>query len=118
MKLKMLAVTLALTASACGGYSVPDGKTAPAAPTWNNSVKLIMDNHCVRCHGAKPDRGAPGGFRLDVYGTTDNGNIGGAQGMAPQIVESIHDEMPPEGALGPNDTKALERWLANGAPEQ
>ena len=100
---------------ACGGYGLPDSKVVPDHPTFDNSVKTVMDKHCNLCHGAKPYRGASSEFRLDVYAC--DGKHLAAGDMAQQILDSAGGEMPPSGSLGPNDMKILSKWVAAGAPE-
>lgn len=110
------AVALALTA--CGDFAVPDSTSVPDSPTWSDPVEQVLADHCVNCHGAKPDRGAPSGFRLDAY--ESQGGVAGASDMAAEIVDVVAGgEMPPGlGAqLGPNDTKILKKWAEAGAPQ-
>jgi len=111
---------LGLTALLAGcGFSAPDVAIVPDHPTFSADVLPVMDDHCNLCHGAKPGRGAPSGFRFDLY--DDVGAVAGAAALAEEILASVtDDEMPPSASwgdgLGPNAKELLRRWVADGAP--
>ena len=108
---------LAFAAGCADSFAVPDSASVPDKPTWENSVKRVMDNHCNNCHGAHPNHGAPRDFRLDSY--LGDSQTPGARDMAGDIVATVKDgSMPPESPLGPHDTEILQRWLDQGTPEK
>ena len=117
MKLATLLLVSGLL-NACGEYDVGDSRTVPERPTWDNSVRVIMEEHCVRCHGAKPDRGAPPGFRLDLYSAS--GRVAGAASVGEQSLASVQRGSMPPGLgsqFGRNNTEILRRWVAGGVPK-
>lgn len=112
-------LTLLLGAATGCGFARDDLTAVPDNPTFATDVKAIFDDHCNLCHGARPNRGAPSWFRLDVYG--DSADRGGARGLARQALNVIKGgEMPPAAAwgdgVGPNATRTLERWIEQGTP--
>ena len=111
MKAFVVAVAAAAVfLGACGEFAVPDSAAVPDNPTWENSVRDVLANHCTRCHNAAGDRGAPA---IDL---TDYATASLYAGRLAGIV--TEGEMPPAAPLGPNDTDILTRWSANGAPER
>jgi len=98
---------------------VSDIPSVPDNPTFETDVKPLLAQHCLMCHGSPPDRGAPGGFRLDVY--NDVGRVKGAKSKAKDFIGQVNDDsMPPSGlwgdGVGTNGKALLKKWLANGTP--
>ena len=114
----LCALVLVLSVGACN-YAVSDIATVPANPTYDKDVRPLLADHCLLCHGARPDRGSPSYLRLDVY--DDENNILGAKSEGERILFRVQQgTMPPAArngdGVGPNGTKMLENWVNNGKP--
>jgi mono/diheme cytochrome c family protein len=113
----LLGVAVALTTSC--QYGVKDIARVPDQPTFTHDVYALFHDHCLVCHGAPPNRGAPGYFRLDVY--DDSGGVLGAKTMAAPVLGNVRaGTMPPAArdgdGVGPNGLAMLQKWVDNGAP--
>lgn len=115
---------LAAALTACPGFGdeEPAGHftEVPAFPTYEQHVKVILDDECVECHSATPTNGAPSSIRMDVY---DNvGSVLGAGTLSSRIVtrsvDSPANPMPPtsRAPVGAIDKAILEKWHELGAP--
>jgi hypothetical protein len=116
MKLAFAFALLAVTGSC--HYGITDIPSVPDRPTYHADVYPLLSDHCLLCHGALPNRGAPDSFRLDVHG--DVGTISGAQTMAFAIAgDAASGRMPPAAAngdgVGPKGIAMLQRWADQGA---
>jgi hypothetical protein len=117
--MRMILPALALLLCACN-YSVQDIASVPDNPTYTHDVRYLLADHCLVCHGAPPNRGAPATFRLDVY--ADTNGVPGAGGMASSILaDAKSGRMPPnlpsDERVGSKGVEMLQKWFDNGAPE-
>jgi hypothetical protein len=118
-KLLPFMTTLAALVGSCN-YGISDIASVPDNPTFNRDVYPLFADHCLVCHGAHPDRGAPAYFRLDIY--ADAPSASGAKNMASSAISDIESaRMPPAArsgdAVGPNGLQMLKNWVKNGRPE-
>ena len=109
---------LVLSLSGCG-FAAADIETVPEHPTYDTDVWPLLYDHCLLCHGARPSRGAPSYFRLDVYDDSDG--IAGARTMARPALRLIENETMPPAAqrgdgVGPRGRELLRRWIDQGRP--
>lgn len=78
--------------------------------TYQNTVKALMDAHCVVCHS---DRGSAFWLDLSTYqgvkAAVDNGTFSN------RVL--VLKDMPPSGPLPTCDVNKLTQWIADGAPE-
>ncbi len=100
----------------------------PAAPSveFNKDVKPILEQNCIRCHGAEKPKG-------DLHLDTRAGALKGGESKGPALIPgqpaksplyvsttlpaSDDDAMPPKGErLSSQETETLRRWIADGAP--
>jgi hypothetical protein len=101
---------------------------APPAPTpaqaefFEKTVRPILANNCLKCHG--PDK-QKGGLRLDSRDAILRGGESGPAAVAgkPQdslLVKAVNhkDElrMPPKGELKSSEVEALAVWIKDGLP--
>lgn len=109
-----LAVVLMGALSGSCKYGVADINGVPPDPTYNKDIYPLLRDHCILCHGAKPSRGAPDTFRLDVYEDTRDR-------ISTILFTVDNDTMPPAAkdgdGVGPNGKAMLQRWADNGTPE-
>jgi hypothetical protein len=93
-------------------------------PTWIDDVQPEIQANCIRCHSRPARGGAPEGFRLDVYRSTqlkDGTVIRGAEVMAEFIEQraGIEGSMPPDFARGDRMRDTFKNWFKDdGAPPQ
>lgn len=76
--------------------------------TYENTVKAIMNTHCISCHsagGQTPNLTTYGGVKSSV----DNGSFN------QQVL--VLKTMPPSGPLTTCQQNKLTQWIADGAPE-
>jgi hypothetical protein len=116
MKLAFAFALLVVTGSC--HYGITDIPSVPDHPTYRADVYPVLSDHCLLCHGAAPNRGAPAYFRLDVY--DDVGTTLGAQSMAAAIAGDVASgRMPPASpggdGVGPNGIAMLQKWVDQGA---
>jgi hypothetical protein len=80
--------------------------------TYTNTVKPLMDLHCVGCHAA----GSPSGHSLDSYAGVKS-SVGTRKYM-PSVDHSGPKPMPLGGNKIPScDIAKLQKWISNGMPE-
>lgn len=115
-----LAALLSLSATAQTSQTAADG-----ALLYETRVKPILAEHCLKCHGADPDR-----LRSELSLATRGGLLrGGAHGpaldpaepMSSRLLRAVgyHDEqlqMPPSGRLPDEIIAVLKEWVQLGAP--
>lgn len=87
---------------------------------FENEVRPLLAQHCIKCHGAEKQEG---GLRLDTLHHMLTGGDSGAAltpgALADSLIisavryESI--EMPPSGQLAPEQIAAIEQWVESGA---
>ena len=115
-----LAVLVLVALAGSCHYGVADISAVPDNPTYNTDVYPLFRDHCLLCHSSPPDRGAPSGFRLDVY--DDTNGVTGAMNMAGSALYDVQkNRMPPTAkggeGVGPNGQAMLKKWVDNGAPQ-
>jgi mono/diheme cytochrome c family protein len=113
-----LAVLVLMTA----GTARAAGAAAEAVAAFENEVRPLLVQKCVRCHGPKRHEN---GLRLDAREAVLRGGMGGPAVVPgdPEkslLVAAIRRRgklrMPPGGALRDGEVVALVRWVAQGAP--
>ncbi len=114
---RFLALAL-MVVSGCN-FAKPDATSVPPNPTFARDVLPIFAEHCLLCHSAPSNFGAPRYFRLDAL--QDDAQYRGARTMAQEAYGRISNKsMPPAAAwgdgLGPNDQEIVRLWVAQGAP--
>lgn len=115
----ILVLAMAGLTQSCN-YGIRDISSVPDNPTYNRDVYPLYADHCLVCHGAQPDRGAPTYFRLDRY--DDDATTAGAKSMAASALADVQSGRMPIAAkngdgVGPNGVQMLERWVQNGSPQ-
>ena len=93
---------------------------------FENRIRPLLIQHCYECHSRQADE-PDGGLLLDSKpGWMRGGDSGPAikpgNPEASRLIEAVRYEnvglqMPPESKLADGDIRALERWIANGAPD-
>lgn len=106
---------------ACGCSLVAAAVLAaePAAPNFENDIRPLLKQRCVKCHGSlkqagKLNLGVPAGI---VRGGESGAVIvpgNAAESRLWQVVE--RDEMPEDEPLSADEKDLLKRWIAAGAP--
>ena len=119
-KLKMLCLSVAVAVLPSAPAWAADGQREALA-FFENSVRPVLIQHCVKCHGPKKSES---GLRLD---DTSRMRAGGDSGPAlipgdpdkSLIIQAIrHEEgmaMPPKGKLEEREIAALVSWVKAGA---
>jgi cytochrome c551/c552 len=111
---------ICLIASAGSVSSVCPAQEQSNDSFFENSIRPLLIEHCLKCHG--PDK-SEGGLRLDSQDAAFRGGDSGAA-IVPQktdeslIIQAInHDglEMPPNKKLSDKEIDALTRWVNEGA---
>jgi mono/diheme cytochrome c family protein len=112
MKRKLLLVELFFGACSFGTENIEsvDPDAIPAAPTYSEHIKPLMEFYCVACHDPEGQVGEAGGIDLTTYELVS--------GDYDDIREAIFDKryMPPGGGrrLSAEDEATLARWDAQG----
>ncbi|WP_346881507.1 hypothetical protein [uncultured Algibacter sp.] len=81
-----------------------------AALTYDNDIKSIIDNACIRCHGSTLTNGAP--FPLI--------NFSQVSSRANRIIARINDAsspMPPNGLINSGLRAQVQQWQDDGLLE-
>jgi hypothetical protein len=91
---------------------------------FESAVRPLLLSHCIKCHGPEKQKG---NLRLDSRsGWTKGGGRGPAavpgdaeRSLLISAVRGTDPElkMPPDEKLTPQEIAALEKWLADGAPD-
>lgn len=81
--------------------------------TYANTVKAIIDNSCVSCHGNPPTNGAP--FALVNFQQVSSRANAILNAMSRQ--NGAPGAMPPAGRLPQNTINEIQQWINNGSPE-
>jgi mono/diheme cytochrome c family protein len=94
-----------LGAAACGGSESPP--SGQGAPVYYGQVQRILQDNCVECHSADPDRLAP--FSLATY--DDAVDAATHQGIAFAVMNRV---MPPYYATNDGSCQSLTtKWLSD-----
>jgi uncharacterized membrane protein len=94
------------------------------APTWENSIKMILEERCGYCHLNPQANGAPSGFVFTKYDATDGGDPmeqGAFEKVDRILARAVtQSTMPPSGAMnGPlleAERVMIQQWADAGAP--
>ncbi|PCE64794.1 hypothetical protein B7P33_06385 [Sediminicola luteus] len=79
--------------------------------TYQADVKQIMTNNCITCHGGPaPDAG------LDLT-TYEHTKASGQTGQLSGRMNNINNPMPQNGLLSPETRQLVDKWIADGYPE-
>ncbi|MDX2036452.1 MAG: PSD1 and planctomycete cytochrome C domain-containing protein [Isosphaeraceae bacterium] len=96
--------------------------SADAGDQFERSIRPILAEHCIACHGSKSQKG---GLRLDSREAIVRGGDSGPAIEAGDLASSLileavgygsEPKMPPKGKLRPEQIDALKQWVAAGAP--
>ncbi len=136
----LIPLTFVACGSGTGPLSIVDPEAAPAQPTYEE-VALILERHCLTCHGASPARVPlasahpeipkrhPGGGRAtrpaavadgdeDDEGADYSSCAGIEAGLGGILNTAVHGNSMPPGAL-PRLTQVerlvISRWIDQGA---
>ncbi|MBN9119276.1 MAG: PSD1 domain-containing protein [Planctomycetes bacterium] len=99
--------------------------TAAQVSFYEKEVVPVLKAHCLKCHGAEPDK-IKGGLDLTTRrAVLDGGDSGPAVDLAKPggslLVKAIRykaddHKMPPKGKMPDKDVATLEKWVADGLP--
>ena len=117
---------LAITATILAQAVKPQAITPEQLKFFESTIRPILVDQCYGCHSAQSGR-SRGGYLIDTRDAARKGG-GSGPGIVPGkpdeslLIQAIryHDEdlqMPPKGKLSDDQIKALERWVAMGAPD-
>ena len=113
MRVFLAVVLMSALAGSCK-YGIADINGVPDNPTYNKDIYPLLRDHCLLCHGATPNRGAPSTIRLDTY-------QGAVDWVNSMMNDMDNDRMPPAAkdgdGVGPNGKAMLHKWVENGTPE-
>lgn len=104
-----LSILLTGLVCATGTRVVSAGAAAPAGPTFQKDIRPLLEQHCLKCHGAGKPRGG-----VNLTGFTDVPSVQRQRKLWRKVVEQIDArEMPPEGRppLPDAQREALSRWI-------
>jgi hypothetical protein len=109
-----LCLAFALASIGCPSIEEPVPDCIPSEASFDTNVKPLIEEHCVRCHGAEPDFGAP--ISLLEYEPL----IAGLEGERPvdrMVTHLVEGTMPPEGNPQPEhaDYDTMIGWASCGA---
>src|SRR6267378_4194533 len=100
------------------------GSTAQAAPDFSREVRPLLEQHCLKCHGAEKQKG---GLRFDTKEGAFKAGESGEKAIVPghasesrliRLVSSKDDaeRMPSKGEpLSVAQVELLKRWIDGGA---
>lgn len=78
--------------------------------TYNNTIKSVMTNNCISCHGNPPSGGAPNSYTTYTQVKNDVNKI-------IEFINSASNPMPPSGQM-PSSTRSLfQQWKNDGLLE-
>jgi hypothetical protein len=117
---------LAITATILAQAAKPQAITPEQLKFFESTIRPILVDQCYGCHSAQSGR-SRGGYSIDTRDAARKGG-GSGPGIVPGkpddslLIEAVryHNEdlqMPPKGKLTGDQIKALERWVAMGAPD-
>lgn len=92
--------------------------TSHAAVDYTTQIKPMLQQHCVKCHGATTQKSQ---LRLDTAAALRTGGKRGAAlpDLLAQVVSGIHDEIPQmpykRGPLDSAQIALISQWVAEGA---
>ncbi|MFN0076548.1 MAG: DUF1553 domain-containing protein [Prosthecobacter sp.] len=92
--------------------------TASAAVDYTTQIKPLLQQHCVKCHGATTQKSQ---LRLDTAAATRTGGKRGAAlpDLLIQVISGTHDEIPQmpykRGPLDSSQIALVRQWIAEGA---
>jgi hypothetical protein len=99
--------------------------TAAQVTFYEKDVLPVLQQHCLKCHGAEPDK-IKGGLNLATRaGVLEGGDSGPAVKLDKPgeslLLKAIHykaDEykMPPKGKMPDKEIATLEKWVKDGLP--
>jgi mono/diheme cytochrome c family protein len=101
-------------------YAADKSERAALENHFENEVRPLLAQHCIKCHGTEKQEG---GLRLDTLEHMLAGGDSGAAVSPGAIADSLivsavryeSVEMPPSGQLAPEQIAAIEKWVEAGA---
>lgn len=142
-----LVVAALALAAAVGCYTGPDSTLAAATPASDASagspapgsdeaaadgdagargvdgvpcdVSMLLATSCLRCHGARPTKGAPMSLVTydDLVAPWDEDPTRTIAEVSLERMKSRQSPMPPDGALAASAVAVFEAWVGAGAPK-
>jgi mono/diheme cytochrome c family protein len=93
------------------GARAPDGLPC--------DVSDLLASSCIRCHGARPSKGAPMSLVTydDLVATWDEDPRRTIADVALERMKATQSPMPPDGALAPSAIDAFAAWVNAGTPK-
>jgi hypothetical protein len=116
MKLPLLILLVLLSIA----HSVADGADRESLAFFENEIRPLLVQRCIKCHGPKKSES---GLRLDGFDTMIKGGDSGpaiVSGKSNQslIVEAVRRggdlKMPPDAKLDDREIAAIVRWIDGG----
>lgn len=116
---KILKLTLGvviITAQSCTTAIIDEGDKNALPPitrtvTYRSDIETIMTNNCITCHaGPAPNAG----LDLSNY---QNTRLSFGQGNSVARMNNVTNPMPPSGRLSPQVLQIIDKWVADGLPE-
>ncbi|MFO0662854.1 MAG: peptidylglycine alpha-amidating monooxygenase [Polyangiaceae bacterium] len=108
-----------ITIAACGGSDTEPPTTSLSGLPC--AVSTVLERRCSTCHGEKPQFGAP--MALVTHADLTRASVSAPQKHVFEMVSArIHDGArpmppPPNVRLDDADLRALDAWIAQGAPK-
>lgn len=114
--IKLIIVLSAIFFQSCTTAVIDEGNKNDLPPitrtvTYDADVKSIMTNNCITCHaGPAPSAG----LDLSNY---QNTRFSSEQGSLVPRMNDAANPMPPNGKLSPQILQLIDKWVADGFPE-
>lgn len=86
--------------------------TPPAEVTYQNDIRVIIQNNCNSCHSDPPRQNAPMSLTtyFEVVDAVDNRGLLGR-------INSTSNPMPPGGRMPAATRQLIEDWIDQGLPQ-
>jgi len=114
--LYLIVLGLTLTFQSCTTAIIDEGDKNSLSPitrvvTYQSDIRSIMTNHCITCHaGPAPNAGLDLSNYQNTRFSAENG------GLVPRMNDAVNP-MPPVGKLPATSLQLIDKWVADGFPE-